>query len=105
MFIPDTATGSPRGQILSGSDFITRTNDHHSAIRFEYGQSERFCRVRIIDDSLYEDIEWFKVILNEPIGGKLGEVTIGRVIIQPDPEDGKYFLLICETNLTAAQDA
>ena len=85
----DTATGTRPSTVTSFSDYITRPEDHRSVIRFDKGEVEKYCRVTVIDDSLYEDEEQFTVTLTEPMGGQVGEVNVSRVIIEPDKNDGR----------------
>lgn len=48
------------------------------------------CRVVIIDDSLYEEVESFNVILTLPVGGRLGmHYPTTKVSILKDIDDGK----------------
>jgi len=56
--------------------------------RFGRGESEKFCRVVIIDDSLYEQDEKFYVKLSTPMGGRLGEFSTAEVNIVKDEDDG-----------------
>ena len=58
-------------------------------IRFDKGERQKFCRVMVIDDSLFEEEEDFRVVLSEPMGGKLGQHNATRVVIQPDKNDGQ----------------
>ena len=48
----------------------------------------------IIDDSLYEDEENFKVILSRPMGGHLGDIKEAVVVIEPDQNDGVYKIFV-----------
>ena len=75
-------------KVQSFSDYITRPADHNSMIRFDPGQDKKYCTVTVIDDSLYEEEEMFKLLLSQPIGGKIGN-NQSDVLIQPDPSDGK----------------
>lgn len=64
-------------------------------MRFDKGETEKPCRVVIIDDSLYEDEESFNVSLSMPMGGRLGsEFTTTRITIIPDMDDSKISLTI-----------
>lgn len=86
---PVTAKGTVPTTVLSYSDYISRPEDHHSVLRFDKGDTEKPCRVVIIDDSLYEDEESFNVTLSMPMGGRLGsEFPTARIVIIPDVDDG-----------------
>ncbi|BFZ14656.1 hypothetical protein BsWGS_17695 [Bradybaena similaris] len=91
--IQGTANGTVPSTVTSFSDYITRPADHRSVIRFDKGDQEKFCRVAIIDDSLFEKEEKFRVVLSEPMGGKLGEIHSIDVIIEPDKNDDPVFYL------------
>ena len=57
-------------------------------IRFNPGQSEAFCEVTIIDDSLYEPAESFMVRLDQPTGGKIDPDRFEtEITIAVDPAD------------------
>lgn len=76
--------------VLSYSDYITRPDDHTSIIRFDKDETEKFCRIIIIDDSLYEEDEVFNVTLSMPMGGQVGaEYSSAKVVILADKDDGK----------------
>ena len=63
-------------------------------MRFDKNEDNRYCTVTIIDDSLYEDEENFKVILSQPMGGHLGEIKEAVVVIKPDQNDGVYNIFV-----------
>ncbi|XP_072900029.1 FRAS1-related extracellular matrix protein 2-like [Hemitrygon akajei] len=86
-----TATGTIPSSVLSYSDYITRPDDHKSVIRFDKDESEKWCHVVIIDDSLYEDEETFNVTLSMPMGGRLGKHPSSQIFIVPDPNDEPVF--------------
>ncbi|KAM6946095.1 FRAS1-related extracellular matrix protein 2b [Aplochiton taeniatus] len=87
-----TATGTVPTTVLSYSDYISRPQDHHSVLRFGAGETERACRVVVIDDSLYEAEESFNVTLSTPMGGRLGnEYHTARVTVLPDMDDAPVF--------------
>eukprot|EP00062_Callorhinchus_milii_P007006 gi/632948132/ref/XP_007889422.1/ PREDICTED: FRAS1-related extracellular matrix protein 2 [Callorhinchus milii] len=86
-----TATGTIPTTVLSYSDYITRSEDHNSVIRFDKDETEKFCRVVIIDDSLYENEETFNITLSMPMGGKIGEFPSAQIIILPDANDEPAF--------------
>ncbi|CAG09021.1 unnamed protein product, partial [Tetraodon nigroviridis] len=89
-----SATGTVPTTVLSYSDYISRPEDHHSILRFDKGETEKPCRVVIIDDSLYEDEESFNVSLSMPMGGRLGsEFTTTRITIIPDMDDTHKLLM------------
>uniref|UniRef100_H2YPT7 Calx-beta domain-containing protein n=1 Tax=Ciona savignyi TaxID=51511 RepID=H2YPT7_CIOSA len=88
---PDTAAGTTPTKVQSYSDYISRPEDHNSLITFERGETEKFCRVVIIDDSLYEEDEAFKVKLVSPMGGRLGNFSTTEVVISADVNDEPLF--------------
>ncbi|XP_075449299.1 FRAS1-related extracellular matrix protein 2 [Ascaphus truei] len=87
-----TATGTVPTSVLSYSDYISRPEDHNSVLRFDKGEQEKMCRVVIIDDSLYEEAEYFNVTLSMPMGGKIGsEFPSAQIVIVPDTDDEPAF--------------
>ncbi|XP_051535522.1 FRAS1-related extracellular matrix protein 2-like [Myxocyprinus asiaticus] len=87
-----TAKGTALTTVRSYSDYISRPEEHHSVLRFDKGESEKLCRVVVIDDSLYEPEESFNVTLSMPMGGRLGQVfPTTRVTILPDADDAPVF--------------
>ncbi|XP_033743920.1 LOW QUALITY PROTEIN: extracellular matrix protein 3-like [Pecten maximus] len=94
---PGSASGTPlmpnypATEVTSGSDYISRPIHHSSIIRFDHSQHEQYCKVTIIDDSLYEWEESFKVILTDSFGGRLGNTSDMVVLIEPDPDDEPVF--------------
>uniref|UniRef100_A0A9J8DE10 FRAS1 related extracellular matrix 2b n=1 Tax=Cyprinus carpio carpio TaxID=630221 RepID=A0A9J8DE10_CYPCA len=83
-----TAKGTVPTTVLSYSDYISRPEEHHSMLRFDKEETEKHCRVVVIDDSLYEPEESFNVTLSMPMGGRLGqEFPSTRVTILPDADD------------------
>ncbi|XP_055493466.1 FRAS1-related extracellular matrix protein 2-like [Leucoraja erinacea] len=86
-----TARGTIPSSVLSYSDYITRPEDHKSVLRFDKDETEKFCQVVIIDDSLYESEETFNVTLSMPMGGRLGDHPSAQVFIVPDPNDEPVF--------------
>ncbi|XP_069747817.1 FRAS1-related extracellular matrix protein 2-like isoform X2 [Narcine bancroftii] len=86
-----TATGTIPSSVLSYSDYITRPEDHRSIIRFDKDETEKWCHVVIIDDSLHENEETFNVTLSMPMGGRLGMHPSTRIFIIPDTNDEPVF--------------
>lgn len=93
LFCAGTAKGTVPTTVLSYSDYISRPEERHSVLRFDKGETERHCRVVVIDDSLYEAEESFNVSLSMPMGGRLGQAfPTTRVTILPDADDGETLL-------------
>ncbi|XP_041946990.1 FRAS1-related extracellular matrix protein 2a [Alosa sapidissima] len=87
-----TAKGTVPTSVLSFSDYISRAEDPSSLLRFDKDETEKFCRVVVIDDSLYEGEESFNVTLSLPMGGRLGsEFSTTRVTILPHSDDAPVF--------------
>ncbi|KAM8940061.1 FRAS1-related extracellular matrix protein 3 [Pelodytes ibericus] len=87
-----SASGTVPSSVLSYSDYITRPDDHSSIIRFDKDETEKTCRIIIIDDSLYEEDEIFNVTLSMPMGGKVGsEFSSTQVVILADSDDEPAF--------------
>ncbi|KAL8573258.1 hypothetical protein ACOMHN_006669 [Nucella lapillus] len=85
--VQGNATGTLPTTVTSFSDYITRSDNHRSAVRFHKGESEKFCTVTIIDDSLFEKEESFQVVLTQPMGGRVGEGGEATIVIEPDKND------------------
>ncbi|XP_071950665.1 extracellular matrix protein 3-like [Antedon mediterranea] len=90
--ISDTATGSEPSPVTSFSDYISRVaDDNANFVMFESGEALAFCRIRIIDDSLYEDAEIFQVKLSNTMGGRIGSPAVMNVEIEADTNDEPSF--------------
>ncbi|XP_064636452.1 FRAS1-related extracellular matrix protein 2-like [Lineus longissimus] len=87
----DTAKGTVPRTVTSYSDYITRPEDHTSAVRFDRYEAQKYCTIKIIDDSLYEPEEKFKVKLSTPMGGILGGVNETTITINADSRDEPVF--------------
>ena len=71
-------------------DYISRMEDDpENFVRFDKGEDVAYCRITIIDDSLYEPEEQFQVKLTMPMGGRIGTPASVNVVIAPDADDGK----------------
>lgn len=89
--IPGSATGSDPSPVLTFSDYISRMEeDPDNMVAFDKGEDLAYCRILIIDDSLYEEDETFQVMLSNPMGGRIGNPSLINVIISGDSDDGKY---------------
>ncbi|KAG1928449.1 FRAS1-related extracellular matrix protein 2a isoform X1 [Pimephales promelas] len=87
-----SATGTVPTSVLSYSDYISRPEEQASILRFDKDETEKHCRVVIIDDSLYEGEESFNVTLSMPIGGHLGpEYPTAKIRLLPDLDDAPVF--------------
>ncbi|KAG8453958.1 hypothetical protein GDO86_000546, partial [Hymenochirus boettgeri] len=87
-----TATGTVPSSVLSYSDYITRPGEHTSIIHFGKDETEKNCRVIIIDDSLYEEEETFNITLSMAVNGRVGsEFSSAKVVILADTDDEPVF--------------
>ena len=73
-----------------GQDYIERPNTDESLIHFAPGQTAAPCKVKLINDIMYEDKEDFRLVLGtptSPVGAKLGEQKDTLVIISDDNDE------------------
>ncbi|KAM6136377.1 LOW QUALITY PROTEIN: FRAS1-related extracellular matrix protein 3 [Phoenicopterus ruber ruber] len=83
-----SATGTVPSTVSSYSDYISHPEDHSSIVRFNKDETEKFCCIIIIDDSLYEEDETFNISLSMPVGGQIGsEFPSTKVMILADTDD------------------
>ena len=85
--IPGTAQGTADDPVKSFADYITRPNDSRSVVHFDKDETKTFCKISIIDDSLFGENEKFKVSLSQQIGGHLGKHNTTVVVIESDSGD------------------
>ena len=63
-------------------------------IRFGPQETDKVCRVTVIDDSLYEAEESFKVVLADVLGGQIGVRNETVIFIEADATDGNFFFFL-----------
>lgn len=85
-----TAVGSVPGTLTTGTDYVTRTADFNSVLRFDVNETVKPCLISLIDDSLYEAEESFTASLLSPLGGKLGASNVATVTILADKSDEPF---------------
>ncbi|XP_013419183.1 extracellular matrix protein FRAS1-like, partial [Lingula anatina] len=77
-----TAIGSGGSRLESGADFKTRQQTDANRVVFSAGETEASCDVQIIDDSNYETLEQFEIVLSDPsMMTKVGPISKAIVII------------------------
>ncbi|XP_028838984.1 FRAS1-related extracellular matrix protein 2a [Denticeps clupeoides] len=87
-----SAAGTVPSTVLSFTDYISRPEDHSSVLHFDRDETEKHCRVMVIDDSLHEAEETFNVTLSFAVGGRVGaEYGTARIAIRPDRDDAPSF--------------
>ncbi|XP_033631977.1 extracellular matrix protein 3-like [Asterias rubens] len=90
--MPGTATGADPSPVHSFNDYISRLEeDQDNFVRFDKDEDLAYCRILIIDDSLYEDAEDFQVKLTMPMGGRVGNPGVIDVVIAADASDEPSF--------------
>ncbi len=90
--MPGTATGADPSPVHSFNDYISRLEeDQDNFVRFDKDEDLAYCRILIIDDSLYEDAEDFQVKLTMPMGGRVGTPGQIDVVIAADASDEPSF--------------
>ncbi|XP_052282124.1 FRAS1-related extracellular matrix protein 2-like isoform X2 [Dreissena polymorpha] len=85
------AQGTESDKADSSPDFVSRPQAKTSVIRFAKGENQSVCRVTVLDDSLYEEVENFHVILADATGGRIGKNSLAEIIIATDPADEPEF--------------
>ena len=92
--VPSSASGTNPFTVESKSDFITRPDGAPSSIiEFHGGETEKECRILIIDDSFNEGDETFTVKLLSVAGSRIGEINQTKVTIRTDASDSKICVL------------
>ena len=63
----------------AGVDYYERSNSDDDIVTFEAGERTQECRVAIVDDSLYEGNEEFRLVLGQPeLQHGVGKSLIGK---------------------------
>lgn len=91
--IPGTASGTLGSTVTSYRDYISKAAlDIDNVITFDTNEVVKQCPVKIIDDSLYEKDEKFKVKLLPYMGAAIGDkYSSAEVIILADDRDEPAF--------------
>lgn len=69
-------------------------------VHFDKDETKKFCKINIIDDSLFEENEKFSVSLSQPIGGHLGKLNTTAIVIESDSGDGKSYFCCAILNIS-----
>ncbi|XP_059153308.1 extracellular matrix protein 3-like [Physella acuta] len=67
-----------QGTARAGDDYVERVEDIDSVLVFQKGESEKDCRVRLINDAVLEDTKSFRLILAAAESRSLGAAIVGR---------------------------
>lgn len=99
-----SAKGSEPTQITNETDFVHRPHDESSRVVFPPGIQVSSCNVRIIDDSIFEVNEDFRLILTDPSDGvTLGEIQEAFVTIRGPNDQSTIGFIQLQYNISESE--